>query len=206
MPLSPSSNVLCVPSVKQNIISVSQFCRSNNTSIEFFPSHFFVKDLCTRLSLLRGRDRHDLYEWPMANPTNKSSVVALSVSVYSKVSPAMWHGCLGHPFSKLLKFLAGSGLLSLSSSLPSKFTCESCLCNKRKRLPFGESSLESCGPLDLVYTDVWGLSLIESVDGFHYYVIFVDHFTKYIWLYPLRLKSDVFPIFRPFKAVVEFFF
>ena len=142
----------------------------------------------------------------MANPRNKSSVVALSVSVYSKVSPAMWHGCLGHPFSKLLKFLAGSGLLSLSSSLPSKFTCESCLCNKRKRLPFGESSLESCGPLDLVYTDVWGLSLIESIDGFHYYVIFVDHFTKYIWIYPLRLKSYVFPIFCPFKAVVEFFF
>ena len=84
--------------------------------------------------------------------------------------------------------------------------CHSCLCNKSQRLPFGESSLESRGPLDLIYTDVWGPSPIQSIDGFNYYVIFVDHFTKYIWLYPLRLKSDVFTIFRQYKAVVEKFF
>ena len=28
------SNVLCVPSMKQNLISVSQFCKTNNSSIE----------------------------------------------------------------------------------------------------------------------------------------------------------------------------
>ena len=90
----------------------------------------------------------------MANLTNKSSGVALSIGVHSKVSLAMWHGCLGHPSSKILKFLANSSQLSLSSSLPFKITCESYLCNKCQHLPFGESSLESHGSVDLVYTDV----------------------------------------------------
>lgn len=39
-----------------------------------------------------------------------------------------------------------------------------------------------------------------------YYVIFVDHFTKYIWLYPLKHKSDVLTIFTHFKSLVENFF
>ena len=41
------SNVLCVPTMKCNLISVSQFCKSINTSIEFLPSSFHVKDLHT---------------------------------------------------------------------------------------------------------------------------------------------------------------
>ena len=38
-------NALCVPTMKRNLISISQFYRSNNTSLEFLPNSFFVKDL-----------------------------------------------------------------------------------------------------------------------------------------------------------------
>ena len=31
----------------------------------------------------------------------------------------------------------------------------------------------------------------------------MDHFTKYIWFYPLRKKSEVKPTFIRFKAIVE---
>ena len=60
--------------------------------------------------------------------------------------------------------------------------------------------------LDLIYTDIWGLSLIRSMDDFSYYVIFVDHFTKYSWLFPLTYKSDIFSIFSKFKVMVEKYF
>ena len=42
-----------------------------------------------------------------------------------------------------------------------------------------------------------------SVDDFKYYVIFVDHFTKYVWLYPLKRKSQVYDVFVRFKSLVE---
>ena len=46
------NNVLCAPNVKKNLFSVSQFCSHNNTSIEFFPDFFLVKDLTTGASLV----------------------------------------------------------------------------------------------------------------------------------------------------------
>lgn len=64
--------------------------------------------------------------------------------------------------------------------------------------------MESEGPLDLIYTDLRGSSPIQSIDGFNYLVILVDHLAKYVWLYPLRLKSDDYTIFRQYK-VVEIF-
>ena len=39
------SNVLHVPHMKHNLISVSQFCQTNKCSVKFFSSHFLVKDL-----------------------------------------------------------------------------------------------------------------------------------------------------------------
>jgi hypothetical protein len=40
-------------------------------------------------------------------------------------------------------------------------------------------------------------------DGFWYFVIFVDAYTKYIWFFPLVAKYDVFTIFHQFQTQVE---
>ena len=54
-------NVLCAPLIKKNLISVSQFCHQNNTSIEFFPHFFIVKDLSTGASLVQGQNKGNVY-------------------------------------------------------------------------------------------------------------------------------------------------
>lgn len=66
--------------------------------------------------------------------------------------------------------------------------------------------MTSSKPLELIYTDVWGPSPITSVDGFRYYLIFVDHYTKYVWFFPLKWKSDVSSIFPVYKKMVENYF
>ena len=73
---------------------------------------------------------------------------------------------------------------------------------KSHKLPFSNTSIRSSRPLDVVFSDVW-TAPSYSVDGFKYYIIFVDHFTRYIWLYPLKLKSQVIHLFPTFKALVE---
>lgn len=78
--------------------------------------------------------------------------------------------------------------------------------NKSHKLSFGQSTLLSRRPLDLVYSDVWGPSPVDSINKFIYYVIFVDHFTKYTWLYPISLKSDTMHTFTTFKSLVENYF
>jgi transposase InsO family protein len=47
---------------------------------------------------------------------------------------------------------------------------------------------------------------MHSIDGFKYYIVFVDHFICYTWFYPLQRKSDVKSTFIRFKAIVENYF
>ena len=85
-----------------------------------------------------------------------------------------------------------------------------CLCiarltNKSHKLPFNVSTLSSSTPLDLIYSDVW-TSPVLSNDMFKYYVIFVDHYTHYIWFIPLQHQSDTFSTFLRLTAIVENYF
>ena len=45
------NNAFCVPAMKKNLISVKQFCVTNNVSIESLPHFFLVKDFRTRAAL-----------------------------------------------------------------------------------------------------------------------------------------------------------
>ena len=66
------NNVLCAPKIKQNLLSVSQFCYQNNTSIDFFfPDYCVIKDLSTGTSLIQGPNKGHVYEWPSSSNTYK---------------------------------------------------------------------------------------------------------------------------------------
>uniref|UniRef100_A0A803P4I4 Integrase catalytic domain-containing protein n=1 Tax=Cannabis sativa TaxID=3483 RepID=A0A803P4I4_CANSA len=57
--------------------------------------------------------------------------------------------------------------------------------------------------LELIHTDLWGPALIASNTNFKYYIHFVDNFSRYTWLYPLKQKSDALNAFIDFKAFAE---
>ncbi|KAI3526642.1 hypothetical protein L1887_05902 [Cichorium endivia] len=190
-------NVLCVPRLRRNLISVAKLCKTNQVSVEFFPTHFFVKDLSTGAPLLRGENSEDVYHARL--PSN------LQLHVTTKSSPLTWHHKLGHPSFKVFKTLVSSLGLNSKSFFDSHIHCPSCSINKSHKLPFGPNSFTATKPLQLLYSDVWG-PVQSSIDHFTYYVIFVDYFSKYVWFYPLKRKSDVATIFPQFKLLVEKFF
>ena len=94
----------------------------------------------------------------------------------------------------------------MSSSLHGEVACNACKCYKLHKIPFYVSTWTSHVPLELIYLDVWGSSSIQSFDGFCYYVVFIDHITKYLWLFPTKFKLDVLTVFKKFKLVVEKYF
>lgn len=55
-------------------------------------------------------------------------------------------------------------------------------------------------PLELIHLDVWGSTLITFFNGFNYFIFFIDDYSLFTWLYPLKNKSDVF---KQFKLMVE---
>jgi hypothetical protein len=43
----------------------------------------------------------------------------------------------------------------------------------------------------------------QSLGGAKYFVTLIDDFSRKIWVYFCKNKSDVFPIFKPLKAMVD---
>lgn len=118
----------------------------------------------------------------------------------AKSSLSSWHHILGHPSNKVLTSLSQENNVATNSIYD--FHCPSCLINKSHKLPFSHNSLFSNHPLELLYTDVWSTSK-KSIEGHYYYAIFVDHFTRYVWLYPMKKKSNVYTMFIQFKKLVK---
>jgi len=53
-----------------------------------------------------------------------------------------------------------------------------------------------------MHSDVWQSPTVAHL-GFWYYVIFVDDYSCFTWFYPMKWKSDVFPIFTNFKTMLK---
>ena len=171
------NNVLCVSHMKKNLISISIFCNTNNVSIEFLPSTFLVKDLRTGTPLLTGKAKDGVYWWIVSSPLLAFSNI--------KTSSSEWHHRLGHPTFSILKHIVSSNNLGLESYMSPDFSCNACHNYKNHKLSFFKSTLVSTQPLEIIFSDMW-TSPIISTYGFKYYVIFVDHFTRYIWCYLIK--------------------
>lgn len=83
-------------------------------------------------------------------------------------------------------------------------TCTHCLHSKMHKLPFFVSKFVVTSPFELVNTDLWGLAPQNSVNGFKYYVLFVDHLPHITWFFFLqKYKFEVYSKFLIFKTMVE---
>ena len=70
-------------------------------------------------------------------------------------------------------------------------------------MSFPSGAKRAKGILELVHNDVFGPVLVPSLGKSVYYVSFIDEFSRNTWIYFLRNKSEVFDIFKEFKALVE---
>ena len=81
--------------------------------------------------------------------------------------------------------------------------CEQCVLGKQKRVKFGTVIHNTEGILDYIHTDVWGPTKTASLGGKHYFVTFVDDFSRRVWVYTLKSKDEVFETFLVWKKMEE---
>ena len=184
-----------------HLLSINKFCKDNNVLFELTGSNFSIKDLKTRDTLMTGPSDRKLYPINLQQ-LSSSKFHAFSMTVGVKASTAIWHCRLGHPSSSTLHNVLHNYSLPVSDSFNKKSICVSCQLGKSKQLPFSASSRESTTPLELIHSDVWSTST-PSLSGCLYYVIFINDFTRFCWLYPISNKSDVYATFVKFKILVE---
>ncbi|KAH9689118.1 Integrase catalytic domain-containing protein [Citrus sinensis] len=116
-------------------------------------------------------------------------------------STMMWHLKLGRMSEQGLKILFERKLLPGLKSVSLPF-CEHCVISKWHRLKFSRSIARNKCILNLIHSDVWKSSDI-SMGGAKYMVTFIDDYSRRCWVFPIKKKSDVFPVFKEYKARVE---
>ena len=211
------NKILHVPSVTKNLLSIAQLTSDNNALVEFNSRFVFVKDKATGKILLQGKLRDGLYkvslpETKHANPNSSHlasffaalSHVQLSKTCFPKLSSIhLWHFRLGHPSSLILNKVFQQCRTPLSVNQSSTSFCSSCQLGKSHRLYASSSTTKSTAPLQLVFSDVWGPAPIETKEGYKYYVLFEDNYSRFCWAYLMKHKFEVKPIFLQFKLMVE---
>ncbi|GJR88695.1 ribonuclease H-like domain-containing protein [Tanacetum coccineum] len=73
---------------------------------------------------------------------------------------------------------------------------------KHVKLPFYSSASNVASVIEIIHSDLW-TPLISSESGIKYYAIFLDHFSYFVWVYPLRKKANLFDAFVSFRAYVN---
>ncbi|GKC83783.1 ribonuclease H-like domain-containing protein [Tanacetum coccineum] len=138
-------NVLVTPDIIKNLISVRQFTRDNNCTIEFDVFGFSVKDFLTRHILLRCDSSDDLY------PVTKSSDLPVA---FVSTSSFTWHQRLGHPGDEVLRSLTSRCFISCNKE-KSSHVCHACQLGKHVKLPFHSSDSIVTKCFDIIHSDLW---------------------------------------------------
>ena len=208
------TNVLCVPSFSFNLLSVSTLTLSQPYCLVFLSTYYFIQDLLSWKTIGVGKVVDGLYLLqcdslqyiPLSSLANylsnhKFNASFLPFSATTSTNSAssfLWHARLGHPSNLKLK--------ALSHTIPSlqsfcNKTCQVCPMAKLKRLPFPFNNKICAFAFDLVHMDVWGPYSIPTLYGYKYFLTIVDDATRATWLFLMKSKSDVRPLFQSFYTM-----
>ncbi|CAJ2637748.1 unnamed protein product [Trifolium pratense] len=118
---------------------------------------------------------------------------------------ALWHKRYGHLNYRSLSDLNSKELVyGLPKFKTKKSICEICVKSKHSRKPFvAEMPKRASGVLQVIHSDICGPFEAASLGGSKYFITFVDEYSRMIWLYTLKLKSEALEVFKKFKVLIE---
>ena len=166
------TDVRYIQKLEKNLISLGTLESKGFTII---LQNGILKVVSGALVVMKGIRRNNLYLYQGSTAVG----TAAAVSEADKVAEMsrLWHMRLGHDGEKSLQTLAMQGLLKGAKTCKLDF-CEQCVLGKQKRVKFGTAIHNTEGILDYIRTDVWGPTKTTSLGGKHYFVTFVDDFSK----------------------------
>jgi hypothetical protein len=196
------NDVLLVPDIKKDLISVSKLTSDLPLKFEFDGDGFVIKDRSTNRVVARGTKKDGLYAL-VGESKDGSYAEAFFSSRFRRVDNECWHQRLGHPHQRVVDHLRIKNFISLD--LQNKFSTifTSCQMGKSCRLPFLSVEHEIKIPFHKIHCDLWGPAPVRSREQFRFYVIFIDDYTHFTWFYPMRRKSDLTGYFDHFYKYVS---
>ena len=185
-------NVLFVPNLSCNLISVSQL-NDDMQCIVQFNSHVCAIQDQSRELIGTGVRRDGLYYFNGANIMHQILVNGASSTL------DLWHKRMGHSSEEIVKLLPSIN----DSKCSLNKACEVCFRAKQHRDKFPLSDNRATRIFEKVHCDLWGSYRHASSCGARYFFTIVDDYSRAVWVYLLIDKTEVFQAFMTFVAIVQ---
>nr|KYP62605.1 Retrovirus-related Pol polyprotein from transposon TNT 1-94 [Cajanus cajan] len=171
-------DVLHVPQLANNLISVQKLTKDLNCSVIFFSTHCVFQDLAMGKTILNAKEQSGLYLLE-SDDQNKTKIMSQQATSETWANSQIWlhHKRLGHPSFNLLKSLFPH--LFTKESVES-FNCDICQLSKHHRASYPISNKKSTSPFDLIHSDAWR-PVVESISKAKWFVTFIDDCTRVTW-------------------------
>jgi hypothetical protein len=200
-------NVLYVPDLRFNLLSVRRLCGNSKIRVTFDSWAAYVRLKPTQKVIAKAPFRPDLGVFTLtASPSLSTAMLAQSADPVLR-----WHNRLGHlGFSEVVR-LAKAGLLdkdvstacnSLTTDIPSGF-CEPCVLGKGTRQPSPPNALRATKPNERVHIDIWGPARTPTLSGARYMLTCQDDHTRRTQIFFLHKKSQALQAFQDYITLVE---
>ena len=194
-------DVVYVPSMTRNLLSVSKLVKSN-LQFEFDESGFSIfrnKSFIGNGLLIDGMFRLNC---KLPNQSTEMINVLSSKQPCNTESFTIWHNRLGHVSKERMNLLSKESILPPLNHHEQDKTCIECakgkLTNLRKK-----GAIRSEKLLEIIHTDICGPFPVDTHDGFKYFITFTDDFSRYGYVYLITEKSKALEMFKIYKAEVE---
>ena len=205
-PMLTLKNVLHVPNLSCNLISVSKLAQDINCQTNFFRSHCVFQDLNSGKMIGSAKESGGLYYLDIGSasqlPSKTISSCFESFSVLNNEDDniMVWHLRLGHPSFRYLKHLFPKIFHNKNFS---SFKCEACEFAKHHRSQFSIQPYKPSKPFSIIHSDVWGPNRTSTLSLKKWFITFIDDHTRVCWVYLLKGKSDVCQAVKNFVLMVQ---
>jgi hypothetical protein len=185
-------NVLHVPKISVNLLSVYQMMNSNTRNkFIFTPNSVDIYDMQTNSRVSTGEVNHQSILYTFSKFIEPDSALLLT---HVDESSRIWHRRFGHLNFIYMRQLSKHKLVD---GIPyihfSKGVCEECVLEKHPQEKFDKGkSQHASTPLDLIHSDLMGSFLHPSIRKVRFVLIFSYDFSRFTWFNFLRQKSEVF--------------
>ena len=184
------SNVLFVPDFQITLISVNKLAKAGLST--FFPRNTSTCSIHQGKTLVVTR-------WHQASLYHANTTLVLpkeAANMFININTL--HQCIGHISMDQICHMVKEDQLQGIQHLTGKLEfCKPCTITKMKKLPFKPAKEAwTTWPLQMVHTDVGGPITPASREGYKYWMVIIDDFTCFPWVYFMKHKSEAPNVYK----------
>lgn len=191
-------DVYYIPTLCNNIISLGQISEEGN-QVVINGEYLWVRDNRGRLLMKVKRSPNRLYRIVL-----KTCKQECLLSKSDEVS-WLWHSRLGHVNFQAMSLMSRKDMVTGFPRISQpKGVCNGCLMAKQTRKPIpAQAQYSASRKLELIHADLCGPISPTTSAGNRYFFLLVDDFSRVMWIYMLKNKSEALEAFKKFHIMVE---